>query len=422
MLDARSTAAPEVHPPIEISTAADWDAINALLHTVFHSVPDEAMNEASRALFEPERSLLVRSGAEVVAHAGAFTRELSVPGGVVPAAHVTNVGVAPTHRRQGLLTRLMHRQLRDIRSVGREPVAVLWASEGPIYPRFGYGLAAQRLTLEIYTRELRMVESASVAGSPPPRLRLADPIAVQAELAAVYDRVRAARPGWSSRTDAWWRYVLGDFPSRRSGGTERRAVLADGPDGPTGYAVWRTHNRWQTRGPQSTVQVDEFVATDLATYHALWRFLLSVDLTRVVTYRFAAVDEPLHHLVDEPRQLGGALVDALWLRIVDVGKALSARAYAAPVDVVLEVTDPLLPENAGRWRLTAAPGTARCIRTDAPAELACDVRDLGAAYLGGPSFGALAAAGRVRELRPGVLPQVSAAFGWHRAPVGIEIF
>ncbi|MGI5215991.1 GNAT family N-acetyltransferase [Plantactinospora sp. CA-290183] len=419
---------PDDDPAVQVATAADWAGIHLLLRTAFHALPDEAHAAAEGAVFEPERSLLVRSGEEVVAHAAAFTRELTVPGAVVPAAHVTMVAVASTHRRRGLLTRLMRHQLTQVHTAGREPIALLWASEAPIYQRFGYGLAAQLLSMEINTTGVRLVDAPAgppEAGTPAGsgvRLRVAGADACQAELAQVYERLRAERPGWSSRNGPWWRYVLGDFPSRQFGGTERRVLLAEGPAGPTGYAVWRTRSHWDERGPQGTVVLDELVAADPTTYRELWRFLLGIDLTRTVSYGHGAVDEPLQHLVDEPRQLGARLGHALWVRIVDVAGALGARRYASDVDAVIEVTDPLLPANSGRWRLTVTGGAARCRRTGEPAELACDVRDLAAAYLGGPSLGALAAAGRVRELRPGVLAPTSAAFGWHRAPAGIEVF
>ncbi|WP_422773598.1 GNAT family N-acetyltransferase [Plantactinospora sp. WMMC1484] len=420
-------------PPVEVGTAADWDGIAALLNTAFHSFPDDpAVAEATRAVSEPHRSLLVRSGEAVVAHAAAFTRELTVPGAVVPAAHVTRVAVAATHRRQGLLSRLMRRQLRDILAAGDEPVAVLWASEGPIYPRFGYGQASQRLQLDVRTAELRLVEpdgtgqappGTGPAGAPPITLRTGDPVALQPVLAALWDRLRPERPGWSSRPDPWWRFVLAEGGTARSGGaTPRLAVLAETADGPVGYALWHSRADWDERGPRAAVTLDELVAADPAAYATLWRFLLNIDLTRHLSYPLAAVDEPLQHLVDEPRQLGAVLAPGLWIRVVDLPAALAARKYAADVDVVLEVSDPLLPENAGRWRLTVAGGTARCRRTDDPVELACDIRDLGAAYLGGPSLAALGMAGRVRELHPDALARTSAAFGWHRAPVGLAIF
>lgn len=397
--------------------AEDFDELARMLGDLFHGGFDAETHELERGIFEPERALLIRDGADLVASAAAFTRELTVPGGTVPAAHVTMVGVVPTHRRQGLLTRLMRHQLRQLRDAGREPVAVLWASEGRIYPRFGYGLAAQRLAVECDTTELRLPAPAAAAG----RLRLDRPAARRAELARVYDRVRPDRPGWSSRNDAWWRYVLGDPAGQRGGATERRVVLHEGPDGVDGYGLFRTRSEWERTGPRGHTTVDEVVAATPGAYAALWRMLLSIDLTRRLTFR-AAVDEPLLRLVDEPRRLGAHLVDALWLRVVDVPAALAARRYAAPVDVVVEVTDELLPENTGRWRLTGGPEGAECAPTDRPAELACDVRCLGELYLGGVGLGALAAAGRVDELRFGALAAAGPAFGWHRAPAGMEVF
>ncbi|HET8640370.1 MAG TPA: GNAT family N-acetyltransferase [Pseudonocardiaceae bacterium] len=403
--------------PIRTATPDDWGAISRLLSSAFNEAFDEERNRVEHGIYEPERCLVATDGADVVANAGVFTRDLTVPGAVVPAAHVTMVGVAPTHRRRGLLRRLMGRQLRDVRAAG-ESLALLWASEARIYQRYGYGLATAKLSLEIDTREVRLPPAASVAG----RLRGAEPASARNELAKVYEQLRAERPGYSSRDERWWAYVLADVASRRHGGTERRALLHDGPAGMDGYALWRAKPSWDWDGPRGEVQVDELMATTLESYVALWRFLLSVDLTRTTHYWFGAVDEPLLHLVNEPRRLGGRLGDGLWVRLTDVAAALAARRYAAAVDVVFEVTDELLPENAGRWRLVADASGAQCRRTGDPADLACDVSALGAVYLGGPSLGALAAAGRVRELRPGTLAGASTAFGWHRAPSAVEIF
>lgn len=404
--------------PIGVGTARDWDDVSDLLNTLFHGTRDDEEHEAERATFEPDRSLAVRDGDALVAHAGAFSRDLTVPGAVVPAAHVTQVGVAPTHRRRGLLTRLMSRQLREVYDAGREPVAVLWASEAPIYPRFGYGLAAQRLMLEINN----LPAGAPPSGDPAGRLRMAQPRAVQQQLAAFFERLRPERPGWSSRDDRWWRRQLGDPAAHRDGATAQHAVLHEGPDGVSGYALWRIKGSWDHWTPVGEVRVEEVAAATGQVYAELWRFLLSVDLTRTASYPFATVDEPLQHLVADSRQLRARQIDGLWARIVEVGAALAARRYAAPVDVVLDVTDPLLAGNTGRWRLTGDAGDARCARTDDPAELALDVRDLGSVFLGGPALGALADAGRVRELRPGALASASAAFGWHRAPASIEVF
>ncbi len=398
---------------IRTGTADDWPAISRLLSSVFHDTSEPDDDADWRAAFEPDRSLVIETGDEIVAHAAAYTRKLTVPGGTLPAAHVTMVGVAPTHRRQGLLRQLMHRQLAEV----PEPLAVLWASEGRIYPRFGYGLATHRMSLKIENREVRLPEP-----DRPGRVRILPPAAARPVLAELYESVRADRPGWSGRPGGWWGTVLSDPPRTRRGATELRAAVHDGPGGVDGYALWRTKGDWSPAGPEGEVLVQEVAAATPDAYLALWRFLLSVDLTRWTKLWRGAADEPLLHLVDEPRRLGAVWGDGLFVRVVDLPAALAARQYSAPLDLVLDVADPLRPGNAGRWRLAADRQKATCTRTDEPADLACDIGDLAAAYLGGTSLGALAAAGRVREHRPGALACASAAFGWHRTPSAIEVF
>jgi len=295
---------------------------------------------------------------------------------------------------------------------------VLWASEGRIYQRFGYGLASVRRSFELDRREVRLVAPPTGTG----RLRDASPEQVRKELQQVYDAVRPVRPGWSSRDERWWRARLYDPQSRRDGCTERRALLYENADGLSGYAIWRIKPGWGDSGPRGEAQVVELVAATPEAYVELWRFLLSIDLTRTVRFWYASADEPLQYLVDEPRALGGRTGDAHWIRLTDLPAALAARRYAAPVDVALDVSDALLPENAGRWRLSGDGAGARCEPTGDPADLACAVADLGAAYLGSTSLGALAAAGRVRELRPGALAAASTAFGWYRSPSALDIF
>ena len=406
---------------IRTGDAEDWPAVSQLLSFAFHEQPTPESREVEGSVVEAERTLVAEDGDTIVGHAGAYTRELTVPGAIVPAAHVTQVGVAPTHKRRGLLTRMMHRQLRGIAAAGREPIAVLWASETKIYPRFGYGPAGPRLVLQIMSREVR--PPAGLDPGSADQLRLVEPREAVAELSKVYEQLRPERTGWSSRDDRWWQYVLSDLESHREGATSLRGVVYDTPHGPAGYALWRTKDGWERHGPNAEVQVREVVAEDPAAYAALWHFLLTIDLARSVSVHFAALDEPLQYLVDEPRRLGSALADGLWIRVTDVARALAARKYAAPADVVLDVTDPLLEQNTGRWRLTAGPdGSATCTPTTDPADLACTVLELGSVYLGATSLAALAAAGTVRELTPGALRQASVAFGWHRLPNPIEVF
>ena len=398
------------------STPQDFPAICRLLGTVFHEEIAGELKAREANTFEVDRSIVADDDGLVVGHIDAFTRELTVPGAVLPAAHVSGVGVLPTHRRRGLLNRMMHRQLRELADAGREPVAVLWASETSIYPRYGYGPAASRLFLDVMNREVRLPAPPE---KPSGRLRMAEPESLLADMAKVYEQLRPGRVGWSSRDDRWWQHVIGDPKDHRDGATKRYAVVHEGPGGPTGYALWRVKDEFTVHGPNAEVQVREVAAADPETYLALWRFLLGIDLTRRVTSRLAALDEPLLYLVDEPRRLGPSFVDALWVRLIDVPTALAARRYAAAVDVVVEVTDPILTRNTGRWRLTGGPDGAMCTATTDPADLACSVTELGAAYLGGTSLAALAAAGRVRQLTAN---DPSIAFRWHRLPSPTEVF
>lgn len=398
------------------SNAEDFPAICHLYGTVFHEDVSGTLKEMEAGVFEVDRSLVADDAGMVVGHVQSFTRDLTVPGAVIPAAHVSGVGVLPTHRRRGLLNRMMHRQLVELADAGREPIAALWASEASIYPRYGYGAAANRLAFTIMNREVRLP---APPAEPSGRLRMADPGALLPEMTKVYEQLRADRIGWSSRNDQWWAFVLGDPESHRDGATKRYAVVHEGSDGPTGYAIWRVKDDWDHSGPNAEVQVREVVAADPETYQTLWRFLLGIDLTRSVTLRLGSVEEPLLHLVDEPRRLGARFTDALWLRLIDVPAALAARRYLIDVDVVIEVTDPILERNTGRWRLTGSPRGATCTATTEPADLSCSVTDLGAIYLGGTSLAALAAAGRSRQLTTN---DPTIAFRWHRLPSPTEVY
>ena len=393
----------------------DWPAVSRLLSGAFLASSD-AFDRPYRDVFEATRSVVVDVGPELVAHAGVYTRRLAVPGAILPAAHVALVAVAPAYRRRGLLSQLMRRQLDDLREAGQEAVSVLWASEGRIYHRYGYGLAAQRLSLQADLREI-------CPPDPPThgyRMREADPQQALPAIRAIYEEQWSRRVGWSSRTEAWWHRIIADPEDGRA--TPLRALLAEGTGGAEGYALWWARGAWDEDSPAGTVEVCELLAQRPEAWRSLWRFLLSVDLTRKLRYGMAALDDPVVHLVDEPRRLGAGLADALWIRLIDLPVALSARRYLCPINVVLDVRDPLLPGNSRRWRLAADLAGACCAPTRAGADLAVDVRDLGAAYLGGTRLTALAAAGRVTERRDGALAAASAAFGWHRQPSAAEMF
>jgi predicted acetyltransferase len=403
--------------PIRTATAEDFAELAALISGAFlQDVEDETL-DLHRLVTEPDRGHVITDGGRIVGTGAVLTRDLTVPGGVLPAAHVTAVAVASTHRRRGLLTRIMTTQLEAVRDRGTEPIAVLWASEGPIYGRFGYGLACWQVHYEIPTRETTLSAQQSTG-----RLRQAVPRDVIDELAQVYERALPERPGRSGRDERWWKFHTADPKPWRHGLSAQRAALYEAGDSVDGYAIWRVKAGWSPTGPDGRVEVVEVVAVTTDAYAALWRFLLSIDLTRTVKFSFAAIDDPLPHLVSNPNALETHVAPGLWVRVVDLPSALTSRRYAAPVDVVLDVSDSLLPDNAGRWRLVADATSARCDRTDAEPDLTLDVRSLGAAYLGGVTLHSLATAGIVLEHTPGSLAAASAAFGWHAAPASWEIF
>ena len=385
--------------------------------------------------FEFDRTLAAFDDTTPVGVTMCYSFRLSVPGQeVLPAAGVTFVAVMPTHRRRGVLSSLMRRQLADVRDRG-EPLAILWASEAVIYGRYGYGRASWHLGFTLRRGEGRLAgavsagagagasaAAASAAAADGLRLRIAEPEAALPELAKVYDAVLATRPGMFGRNDAWWRSAIYDPAEHRQGAGPLRCLLAEDASGTRGYALYAGVDTWAGFLPENVLTVRELMATDLAASAALCTDLLSRDLTTEFRLPHRPVDDPLLYQLADPRRARPKLNDNLWVRIVDLPRALAGRRYACPVDVVLEVRDEILPANAGRWRLTTtaeAPGgglAASCVPASSPADLALDVTELGAAYLGGTRLGAMAGSGLVAELRPGAIRQLTAALAWDPAP------
>jgi predicted acetyltransferase len=398
---------------VRTAEAAEFDAVQAVFGgaMMFEPTPDELSTE----LFEPDRALVATDDGMIVGTTRVLTRELSVPGAVVDAAHVTGVGVRATHRRRGVMSRLIGQQLRDV----PEAIAVLWASEPAIYGRFGYAAAAWGTSYEV---DLHRV------GAPDERIRpgaLGVLTADEAlkELPAVLRRVQSQRPGVSGRSELRWKGRLRDKPEDRGGRTARQILVHRDETGTIdGYALWRGKMNWPPTGPANDVFVEELVAPDMSAYRALWQHLLTMDLSGKLHYEHAAVDEPIQQLVSTPTALDRRVSESLWIRVTDVPRALEQRRYAVPVDVVLDVTDGLIESNTGRFRLTADGSSVSCERTDAAADLSLSAAELGATYLGGRPLAEFAPTGRVVEHTPGTLGLATAAFGWPVAPVSIEIF
>ncbi len=351
---------------------------------------------------------------ELVAfHASYEFADHPVPGARIPISGLTWVTVHPAHRRRGLLSAMISDHFG--RSLARgEAVSALWASEMSIYGRFGYGLAARCAMVKIP----RGATLRDVPGADDVRVRL-EVLSTEKHLALFQDlNARVDRPGWSRRsTPGLEAGAFQDPEFWRNGFEAVRIAVAERDGVPVGFARFRRKLAWAATGPDGTVEVLDHVAVDAAATRALWGVLLDLDLMANVDVDYLALDDPLLALLVDWPAARPRLAENLWIRLLDVPTALASRRYAAPVDVVLDVTDDRLPANTGRWHLVGGPDGAQVTRTDAPAHLSIGVRELGTLFLGGFPLTQLVGAGLARELEPGSAFAASTAFGWPYAPV-----
>ena len=398
----------EIRPPAEDELRAAMTAAEIAFGT--GAVEDDDWERERKAL-PASRALAAFDHGKPVALAGAYAFDLTVPGGRLPCAGVTWVGVMPTHRRQGILRDFMMQQLADVHGWG-EPIAALWASEASIYGRFGYGQAAPNGHMKSDRARFALRDSA--AGS----TRLVDADEALALFRPVYERLRAARAGMLSRDERWWiEHRLADPESWRRGASRKFYVAVEIDGEVEGYALYRVKDEWQDGFARGEVRVVEAFATSPAAHGVLWRFLHEIDLTVRVEASCFDPGSPLPLLVRDPRALGVRLGDGLWLRLVDLDAALKARSYRPGQSVVLEVTDEICPWNAGRYRVGDDAG-----RTEDTADLGLDVADLASAYLGAFDFHRLAGAGLVDERVEGAVEAATLLFRTDLPPYCPEVF
>ena len=385
----------------------------------FSEVPTAELLERDRRLLEWDRCLGAVVGDEIVGTAAAFTYAMTVPGGTAPVAGVTAVGVLPTHRRRGVLTALMSRQLADVHRRG-EVAAALWASESGIYERFGYGVAAPTAACRIATRH----SAFRAAPAPPGRLRvLAADAALAVRLQPAFDAVRALVPGMVPRTAARWADRLAPTPHPGEAAGDLVVGVHEDPAGTVdGYVCYRVQHEWHGAGAAATLRVEELRAADPAVEAVLWRLCLDLDLVAEVEARKRPLDDPLRDRLREPRRLRVETRDGLWLRLVDLPGALAARRYATVGRLVLRVEDRLCPWNDDVFELEAGPDGARCRPTRRSPVLRVPVAALATAYLGQSRLHTLVRAGWVEELQPGAAAAADRLLGWPRAPWCPDVF
>lgn len=376
--------------------------------------------ETRRSVFDLDRCLgAFDAERRLCGVARAFPTELTVPGGAVAAGAVSGVGVLPTHRRQGHLSRMMRTQLGDIAARG-EPVAVLVAAEYPIYGRYGYGMAVEACELHVDAAQAQWLDE------PTGTVELVDNDAFAKAVVDIYDRARRTVPGHISYDAMRWEVLAGVRPWPDGDDDARRkthkVVWSDARGEPQAATAYSVDDRWEHNRPAGTLSAGVLVATSGQAEIELVRFLTSVDWVAQVHVGLRPVDNPVPLALVDGRM--GALVnrsDHVWVRLLDVPAALTARRYGTTGSLVLEVVDPLGHAD-GRFALEGGPDGAHCDPTDAEPDLVVPVSALGAAYLGGTGWGRLAAVGWVDERRDGAVARASAMFASTRAPWCVMTF
>jgi predicted acetyltransferase len=400
---------------MEVRPCRDRDEFARALYGIFQyfgPTPADDVVDSWIGLVGADRMHAAFEDGEVVGGAGVFTFDFSVPGGSLPCAGVTVVGVYPTHRRRGILREMMRAQLDDVHARG-EPIAALWASEETIYGRYGYGIAS-------WCGEISVPRDRSAYRQPFERRGRVRAVTLDEAVELfppVWEALRAHRTGVFARTETWWRErVLRTSDEQKA--TPKRLVALEIDGEVQAYAIYRTTAAFEGFVSNARLDVVEAVGSSPQATAEIWRYLLDVDWMATINAARIPPDHPLFFLLANPRHARFKWHDALWVRLVDVGAALSGRAYATEGSVVFEVRDAFCPWNEGRWKLEGGSVSP----TEEPADIALDVDALGSAYLGAVSFAQLREALRVEEHVPGAVARADALFGWHPGPWCPEIF
>jgi len=392
----------------------EFEDMRRIMGLVFGFDPPDGENRVMR-LLPLDRTRCGFDGREMVSTSGAYSLQMTVPGGQVACGGTTAVTVAPTHRRQGVLRDMMRAHLDDVKEHG-EPIAALWASDSAIYGRFGYGCASICYDIAVEPKHATLGRLAPQPG----RARMIDRPEALEVVPPLYDRLRTEIPGFFARTPHWWE-DRSFWDSESAGDTTKlRYAVVDGDDGITGFASFRTKAHWDEGHGSGKVTVQDLFAATPEAWAGLWSMVANQDLVARVEAGLRPSWDPIFDLLAGTRRALAFRYDALWVRLMDVPAALTARSFSAPVDVVLGVEDPI-GDLTGNYRLRADTEGAECAATNEEPSVMLDLEDLSAAYMGRPQFRQWAHAGRLGG-KDETLAAMDAAFAWHPQPWCPELF
>ena len=380
----------------------------SFMRTMGFGPPPDAYFERERKTFQYPRSIAAFDAGTIVGTTYSHLFDLTLPGGSqIAAAGVTAVSVSSTHRRRGIVTDLMRRQLLEATERG-EPAAILIASEGRIYRRFGYGIATQVADVRIEVRDAR-VEHRSHEG----RVVIVDGGAADKIFPAVHQKMVKGRAGALGRPQHFWESITADRDKKTV-----NVVHENAAGEPDGYAIYDVKADWNDGLPTHALSLHALVGTNDAASFELWTYILGIDLVREVKSFSRPVDEPLRWVLDEPRAVRSTSVrDMYWLRPLDIARVLGSRTYATETELRLHVDDPLLGLG-GTFVLRAGPDGAECERVDGGADLRLGISELGSIALGGVTPTELHRAGRIEETTPGAVARTELGFATSPRPWG----
>ena len=360
--------------------------------------------EELRPHFDLSRSLAVFEGSNIVAGCQCHQLEMSIPGGTSAVGGVSNVEVQPTHTRQGIMSRMMRRQLNDMHEWG-EPLAALFASESAIYGRFGYGVGTQFESWRIERPYNAYARNHDIPG----RVVFIEPDDIGKYLPEVHRRSTVGRPGVFPKPPHKW-----DEESRAPDANDPQPRVRGRGRGGLFYAAYVDNGNIDGyvayRSNRPTITVSELMTTTREAAVALWRFCFDIDLMGVTEATRRPLDDPLPWMLADPRRLQRQVRDGVWIRVVDAAAALAQRSYAEPGALTLEVRDPLCPWNNGCFSLEGGPEGAVCVVAAGSPDLTIDIAALASVYLGTVSFSSMFAAGLIDEHNPGALHRADRMF------------
>ena len=384
----------------------------------FGGDPAEGQDEGFAAFLEADRTRCAFDAGDLVGTLGTHSLDLAVPGGTLAPGGTPMVTVRSSHRRRGILRGMMRAHLDEVVERG-EPLAALWASESLIYERFGYGCASELCRISLERAHSAFARAPQASG----RCRLLSLDEARKVLPPLYESLWRDRPGHFARSRLWWEARhFSDLRWKRAGASALRFAVYEEDGEPTGYLQYRQRTRNDDSGlPRGKLHVVELQARNATTRAALWQHALGVDLIDEVQAGNQPVDDPLFWLLADPRRARRSVLDALWVRVLDVPTALSGRRYSAEGRLVLDVRDGFRPENAGTYALDGGPDGAKCARASVQADLQLDVADLGSVLMGGVRLATLARAGRIQG-DEAAIRRADQMFAWDPPPWCPEVF